>query len=99
MNIFENERKVLIDSCRDHGRSLIKVCPGHKLLIFFGSTVTPEEVVVLKRRFYAQYGKPGINRDAPTIAEQIEAYKKYRLDLITALIIERARRWGDLPNT
>lgn len=99
MNIFENERKVLIESCTIHGRSLKKICPEHKLLIFIGSTATPEEVVALKRRFYAQYGKPGINRDAPTIAEQIEAYKKYRLDLMTALIIERARHWGDLPKT
>jgi hypothetical protein len=78
-------------------KQLKELSPNHPLLTYQDQTKSPAERERLLRKFYIEYGPMSMNRDTPSPEHKVECFMKYRLALIVAVTIEKARHWGDLP--
>lgn len=73
-----------------------RISPQHPLLAFENKDLSEEEQKIMRKRLYTTYGPMHMNREDPSVGDQILCFQEYLLALKTALVIEKVKNWGKL---
>lgn len=88
-------------------RSLVLICatledeiksfsPQHPALWFQGNLDSEEARHKRLMRFYITFGPKEMNRNNPTVEDQVSCYYEYRAHLSAVIVLEKVKVWGKL---